>query len=181
ARVCGIARAYPTRTGKTQLRDYRHALDARTLRLAIPIGPTVPPTEEEPVLEEFMGVPVHPLLVHAAVVFVPLLALLTAGYAFLPFIRPHTRWILGLLALAGPLAALLAKLSGDRFFNRMMERELVTPSFIPRLEEHQNLGTMTLWVTIALAVLTLAQVYLVVPGSGVLGVRSGEGSRRILS
>lgn len=128
-----------------------------------------------------MGVPVHPLLVHAAVVFVPLLALLAAGYAFLPFIRPHTRWILGLLALAGPLAALLAKLSGDRFFNRMIERELVTASFVPRLEEHQNLGTMTLWVTIALAVLTLAQVYLVAPGSGVLGVRGGEGSRRILS
>ena len=128
-----------------------------------------------------MGVPVHPLLVHAAVVFVPLLAALAVAYAFLPFIRPHTRWVLGLLALAGPAAALLAKLSGDEFFDRMIERELVTPSFVPRLEEHQNLGTMTLWFTLALAVLTLAVVYLVGPGAGVLGLRGGEGSRRIVS
>ena len=35
--------------------------------------------------EEFAGIPAHPLLVHAAVVFVPLLALAAVAYAFLPF------------------------------------------------------------------------------------------------
>ncbi|MET8370749.1 hypothetical protein ABZU42_13610, partial [Micromonospora profundi] len=69
--------------------------------------------------EEFMGLPAHPLVLHAAVVFVPLLALLTVGYAFVPPIRPHTRWVLGLLAVGAPLSALLAKLSGDAFFDRM--------------------------------------------------------------
>lgn len=128
-----------------------------------------------------MGIPVHPLLVHAAVVFVPLLATLAVAYALLPFIRPHTRWVLGLLALAGPAAALLAKLSGDRFFNRLVDRDLVTTGFVPRLEEHQNLGTMTLWVTIALGVLTLALVYLVDRGAGVLALRGGTGSRQIVS
>ena len=48
--------------------------------------------------EEFQGIPAHPLLLHAAVVFVPLLALATIAYAFVPFVRPHTRVVLGLLA-----------------------------------------------------------------------------------
>ncbi|MDG4786318.1 hypothetical protein O7626_10325 [Micromonospora sp. WMMD1102] len=114
-------------------------------------------------LEEFMGIPAHPFLVHAAVVFVPLLALAAVGYAFLPFVRPHLRWVLGLLAVATPVAALMAKLSGDRFLARLESRNRVSPEYVPRLAEHQDLGTNTLYATIALGVLTLALVLLVKP------------------
>ncbi|MEO3926559.1 hypothetical protein ABGB07_22220 [Micromonosporaceae bacterium B7E4] len=114
-------------------------------------------------LEEFMGIPAHPFLVHAAVVFVPLLALTAVGYAFVPFVRPHLRWVLGLLAVATPLAALMAKLSGDRFLARLESRNRVSPEYVPRLAEHQDLGTNTLYATIALGVLTLALVFLVKP------------------
>ncbi|GAA3732479.1 hypothetical protein GCM10022225_13190 [Plantactinospora mayteni] len=114
-------------------------------------------------LEEFMGIPAHPFLVHAAVVFVPLLALTAVGYAFLPFVRPHLRWVLGLLAVATPLAALGAKLSGDQFLARLESRNRVSPEYVPRLAEHQDLGTNTLYATIALGVLTLALVFLVKP------------------
>jgi hypothetical protein len=115
------------------------------------------------VLEEFMDVPTHPLIIHFPVVLVPLLALLAIAYALVPLVRPHTRWILGLLAIAAPIATLLAKLSGDAFFDRMIERDEITPEFFPRIEEHQDLGTNALYASIVLGVLTLALVYFVRP------------------
>jgi hypothetical protein len=133
------------------------------------------------VLEEFMGIPAHPLLVHAAVVLVPLLAILTAAYAVVPFVRPHVRWVLGLLALATPIAALLAKLSGDAFFRRLQDLDRVTPEFVPRLEQHQQFGTNTLYATIALGVLTLALVFLVGPRLAASSGAGGAGSSRVLS
>jgi len=124
-----------------------------------------------------MGIPAHPLLIHAAVVFVPLLALLTIAYGLLPVVRAHTRWVLGLLALAAPVSALLAKLSGDAFFARLQSRNRVTPEFVPTIEAHQRLGTLTLYATIVLGLATLALVYVVAP----TGAATGAGSRRVLS
>ncbi|MBM0275670.1 DUF2231 domain-containing protein [Micromonospora tarensis] len=115
--------------------------------------------------EEFMGIPAHPLVLHAAVVFVPLLALLTVGYALVPPIRSHTRWVLGLLALGAPAAALLARLTGDAFFERMRAANRVTPEFVPILERHQDFGDNTLWAALGLAVVALALVWLVAPRS----------------
>jgi hypothetical protein len=115
------------------------------------------------VFEEFMGYPAHPLLVHFPVVLVPLLALLAVAYSFVPVVRPHIRWVLALLAIGTPIAALLAKLSGDAFFKRLKSLDRVSPEFVPRLEEHQQLGTYTLYATIVLALLTLALVYFVGP------------------
>ncbi|MFG2050883.1 DUF2231 domain-containing protein [Micromonospora sp. NPDC048935] len=113
--------------------------------------------------EEFMGLPAHPLVLHAAVVFVPLLALLTVGYALVSPVRPHTRWVLGLLAVGAPVAALLAKLSGDAFFERMRAANRVTPEFAPKIEAHQEFGDITFWATLGLAVVALALVRLVPP------------------
>lgn len=113
--------------------------------------------------EEFMGLPAHPLVLHLAVVFVPLLALLTVGYALVPPIRPHTRWVLALLALGAPAAALLARLSGDAFLERMRAANRVTPEFLPTLERHQDFGNNTLWAAIGLAIVALALVRLVPP------------------
>ncbi|WP_433124666.1 DUF2231 domain-containing protein [Micromonospora sp. CA-240977] len=119
--------------------------------------------------EEFMGLPAHPLVLHAAVVFVPLLALLTVGYAFVAPIRPHTRWVLGLLAVGAPVAALLAKLSGDAFFERMRAANRVTPEFVPKIEAHQDFGDITLWATLGLAIVALALVRFVPPRAAEAG------------
>ncbi|MEU8424987.1 DUF2231 domain-containing protein [Micromonospora sp. NPDC048835] len=113
--------------------------------------------------EEFMGIPAHPLLLHAAVVFVPLLALLAVGYALVAPIRPHTRWVLGLLAVGAPVAALLTKLSGDAFLERMQSANRVTPEFLPKLAAHQEFGDITLYATIGLGVVALALVWFVPP------------------
>jgi uncharacterized membrane protein len=130
------------------------------------------------VLEEFMGVPVHPLLVHFPVVFVPMLALLTAGYVLAPFVRPHIRWVLGLLALGAPVSAVLARLSGKELFDRMDRRGDITEGFYPTIENHQALGTWTMWATIASGVLTLALVYFVGPRIVVWRLTDGTGWRR---
>ncbi|MDG4757498.1 DUF2231 domain-containing protein [Micromonospora sp. WMMD710] len=120
--------------------------------------------------EEFLGIPAHPLVLHAAVVFVPLLALLTIGYALVAPVRPHTRWVLALLAVGAPLSALMAKLTGDAFFERMRSANRVTPEFVPKLEAHQDFGDLTLYATIGLAVVAVALVRFVPP-------RTAEGVR----
>lgn len=126
--------------------------------------------------EEVLDTPIHPLLVHVPVVFVPLLAFLVAAYALVPFVRPHVRWVTGLLAVATPLGALLAKLTGDDFFDRMDAEGRITESFYPKLETHQDFGNYTLYSTIALALLTLALVYFV-PPRGADAVGPGGASR----
>lgn len=110
-----------------------------------------------------MGIPAHPLVTHATVVFVPLLALVTIGYALLPFVRPHTRWVLGVLALVAPLSAWVAKLSGDAALQRGLERGWITEGFVPTIEAHQELGNYTLYSTIPLAVLALVLVFIAPP------------------
>ncbi|MEE6263241.1 DUF2231 domain-containing protein [Plantactinospora sonchi] len=130
-------------------------------------------------LEEFMGIPTHPLLVHAAVVFVPLLAISAVAYAFVPLVRPHLRWVLGLLAVATPVAALLAKLSGDAFFARLESGDRISPEFYPKLESHQQLGNLTLTVALLLGLLTLALVYLVAPNPAT-DQAGTTGARRLL-
>jgi hypothetical protein len=133
------------------------------------------------VFEEFMGIPAHPLLIHAAVVFVPLLALAAVGYALVPFLRPHIRLVLAGLAVAGPVSALLAKLSGDAFFERLRERGRVTEDFVPVIERHQDFGTMTMWAAIALGVVTLALAYFVGPTGAVARTAGGPGGTRVVS
>lgn len=132
-------------------------------------------------LEEIVGIPAHPLLIHIPVVFVPLLAILAAAYAFISFVRPHVRWVLGLLAVAAPISALLAKLSGDAFFERLIATDRVTPEFHPTIEAHQDLGNLTLYNTIALSVLTLALVYFIPPRGAAERTIGGAGATRILS
>lgn len=134
--------------------------------------------------EEFMGIPAHPLLIHFAVVFVPLLAVVAVGYALLPFLRPHLRLVLAVLAVIAPLAALFAKLSGEAFFERLRERGRVTEGFLPVIEHHESLGNNTMWAAFALGVVTLALVYFVAPPGARLrfaGAAGGTGGTRVLT
>jgi hypothetical protein len=133
------------------------------------------------VFEEFMGIPAHPLLIHAAVVFVPLLALAAVGYVLLPFLRPHIRLVMAGLAVVAPVSALLAKLSGEAFFDRLRERGRVTEGFIPVIERHQDFGTMTMWAAIALGVVTLALAYVVGPTGAAARTAGGPGGTRVVS
>jgi hypothetical protein len=67
------------------------------------------------VFDKINGLPTHPLAVHAAVVLVPLLILVTIGYAVLPMLRARLDWAVAALAVVTPLSVYVAKESGEHF------------------------------------------------------------------
>jgi uncharacterized membrane protein len=111
------------------------------------------------VFEEFKGLPLHPLVVHAAVVLIPLLVLGAVAYAVVPRFRSRIGWAVVALAVAAPLAALFAKLSGDAFRQRLIDKNNIGGQVLDRVNDHRSLGNITLWFTIALAVITLLFVF----------------------
>jgi hypothetical protein len=125
--------------------------------------------------EEISGLPMHPLLVHAAVVFVPLLAVVAVLYAAVPKVRAHTRWVLGALAVVTPGAALFAKLSGDAFYKRLNSRGAISAEYLGRLQDHADFGTYTLFATLVLALAAIGLVLFVPPPGGIAvgGVATG--------
>lgn len=60
------------------------------------------------------GVPAHPLIVHAAVVLIPLAALFSAAYALWPARRWQTRTPAAVLAIAAAASVQLAAMTGDQ-------------------------------------------------------------------
>lgn len=113
--------------------------------------------------EEIAGLPLHPLAVHAAVVFVPLLGLTAAVYALVPRLRAKLAWVAATLAVVAPASAGLAVLAGNAF---QQAREL--PLEDTSLGDHRTFGLSTLVATVVLGVATLALVW---------ARRGGRGSR----
>ena len=108
--------------------------------------------------EEVFGIPAHPLVVHAAVVFIPLQILAALGYAFIPPVRRFIAWLVVALAVAGPLAALFARLSGTAFEARLIRNGKAGPPLLQKIAEHYSYATNTLYFSIGLGVLMLALV-----------------------
>jgi uncharacterized membrane protein len=140
------------------------------------------------VFEEFKDLPLHPLVVHAAVVLIPLLVVGAVVYAVAPGLRPRIGWAVTGLAVVAPLAALFAKLSGDAFRQRLIDKNSLGGQVLQRVNDHRSLGNITLWFTIALAVTTLLLLFItsrrapaiprwgiVVVGVVVVGLAVGSG------
>lgn len=99
-------------------------------------------------IEELFGLPAHPLVVHAAVVLLPLAAIATLVCAALPRARRHYAPVALALALASTLAVGLAQGSGEELEEQVDETELV--------EEHTEKGEQVLPWAIAVAVVAAA-------------------------
>ena len=99
-------------------------------------------------------------MIHAVVVLVPLLVLAGIVYALVPRLRGRTGWVAVLLALAGVGSTLLAKLSGDAFRRRIVRKHMANQEILVKIDSHRSLGTTTLYLTIALAVVVLLLVVL---------------------
>jgi len=97
---------------------------------------------------EINGLPVHPLVVHAAVVFLPLAAVLALVYAAVPRWRWATRWpLVGLTAVA--LGSIMtAYFSGRNFLSQRPELEQLSA-----VQLHRERAGVLFWVTIVFAVL----------------------------
>lgn len=109
--------------------------------------------------DQFNGLPVHVLLVHAAVVFVPLLAVASVVYAVVPRWRSRIGWAAALLAIGAPVAALFAKISGEQFQTRLAGQGLPA-EILAKIGEHQGFGNRTLLASAALGVVTGIMIYL---------------------
>ena len=83
-------------------------------------------------LDSLFGLPAHPLLVHAAVVLVPLSAIGVCVIAFWPAARRRIGWIVVGLAFVGMVSAFLAKESGEGLEETVKETQAV--------EEHAEMG-----------------------------------------
>ncbi|MEV6602226.1 DUF2231 domain-containing protein [Actinoplanes sp. NPDC051346] len=114
--------------------------------------------------DQINGLPVHALVIHAAVVFVPLLALAAVVYALVPRWRAKVGWAAILLAIAAPATAWVAKQSGAELHDRLVANGMTGPP-LAKIEEHAGFGTMTFYYSLALAVVTLAMVILTLRSS----------------
>jgi hypothetical protein len=112
------------------------------------------------VFETFFGLPLHPLVIHAAVVFIPLLIVAALVYVLAPQTRAKLNWAVVVLGVIAPLSALFAKLSGDAFRIRIVRRHLANAEILNNIDEHRHYGTITLYVAIALGLVALAAVLL---------------------
>ena len=110
------------------------------------------------IFETVTGLPLHPLVIHAVVVLVPLLALAGFAYVLVPGLRQRIAWVTVLLAIGTPLVTLLAKVSGDAFRRRIVRKHLASPSILVKIDAHRSFGTVTLYLTIALALVILVLV-----------------------
>jgi hypothetical protein len=91
----------------------------------------------------FAGLPLHPLLVHSAVVLVPLVAIGALVMSYLPsFSRRHGKIIL-ILAVIAQVSVFLAKMSGEAF------AEILDKN----VEKHAELGEITPLLTLPMVVL----------------------------
>jgi uncharacterized membrane protein len=103
------------------------------------------------VFDQIGGLPVHVLVLHAAVVFIPLLALGAIVYAIVPRWRDRIGWSVVILGVVAPICSFVTRESGEKLYDRQ------TASFKqnPLLLDHMHFGTMTMWFTIALGVVAL--------------------------
>jgi uncharacterized membrane protein len=106
------------------------------------------------VFETFLGIPLHPLLIHTAVVFVPLLVAAALVYALVPRLRQRVGWLLVGLAVIAPLCVLASKLSGDAFRARLARRH-ASAALLSQIDAHRHFGTILVWLVAALGVVAL--------------------------
>ena len=109
--------------------------------------------------DQINGMPVHALVIHAAVVFVPLLALAAIVYAVVPRWRPKIGWAAVLLALGAPVAAFVAMASGEELRDRMVANGMTGPP-LEAIDDHMGYGTLTFYFTLGLGLVTLLMVFL---------------------
>jgi len=114
------------------------------------------------------GLPLHPLVVHAAVVLTPLAGLLAVVFAVAPRWRYLTRWPTVVLTAAAFVSVWVSRLSGDSLLNEKPQlRQLVAT--------HEERGRqLSLLMILFLVVVVVAAWAL----SGASGLISGRGARQ---
>ena len=109
--------------------------------------------------DQINGLPVHALVLHFAVVFVPLLALGAIAYAVIPGWRPRIGWAVVALAVIAPITCFVARQSGQQLYNRVVAQGMRGKA-LATLNKHMSFGSQTFWWVLGLGVVTLVMVLL---------------------
>lgn len=109
----------------------------------------------------FFGLPLHPLVVHATVVFVPLAAIALIAVAISPRLRERLGIVPAALAVVAFVLTPISTFTGEN-----LEEAIGDPLF-----DHADYGEMLWWLTLPMALLAVA--------AHVLG-RRGSGLARLL-
>jgi hypothetical protein len=120
--------------------------------------------------DQFTGLPLHVLVIHAVVVFVPLSVLVAIVFALVPRWRWVLRWPLVAGAVVSFGCTLVARLSGQAFFDRLGEP--------PHVEEHASRGLLLTWLVLAFAVVAVIAAFALTGPSPIRGAIEREGPAR---
>ena len=103
---------------------------------------------------EFNGLPLHPLVVHAAVVLGPLAALAAMAYVALPRYRDWLRWVALVSVLLATAAIWAAYLTGNNFFSHG-NFDQFSKEIQDRIHTHQSYARTLRWITTGFAAVTV--------------------------
>ncbi|CAN5409791.1 hypothetical protein BH11ACT8_BH11ACT8_08140 [soil metagenome] len=116
---------------------------------------------------EINGLPLHPLVVHAAVVLGPVAALAALAHAVRPVWRARLRLPMVGLAVLSVAATVAAYLTGRHFKEA---NQFFAQGEIGRLvHEHEKLAGLLLWVTVGFGVVAVATAALHRQSAGTRG------------
>ncbi|MBA2532224.1 MAG: hypothetical protein H0V23_08980 [Nocardioidaceae bacterium] len=103
--------------------------------------------------DEFRDLPLHPLVVHATVVVLPLIALMGVLFV-MPRLRAPLRWPL----LAGALVSLALLVVTRQSGEALKESLNLGGASADAVERHQELADQLVWILVAFAVLVVIAV-----------------------
>jgi uncharacterized membrane protein len=115
---------------------------------------------------EIAGLPLHPLVVHAAVVLIPLAAVVAIGFAVLPGWRWLTRWPSAALSVVVVAIGFIATQSGEAL------RE-TRPGLERAVQDHAERGELLSWTLVGFAAVVLVAAWAL---SGSSALASGKGA-----
>jgi len=114
----------------------------------------------------YNGVPLHPLVVHAVVVFVPLAVLAAIVFAVVPRWRWLFRWPLVVLALIGAASTFVAAQSGEALLETFRQAAAA--------QRHASLALTFRWYSLGFSLVSLVSAFVL---GGPSGLASGRGAR----
>lgn len=120
---------------------------------------------------EFNGLPLHPLLVHAAVMLAPMAALTGWAYAARPSWRWALRWPLLALAGSAALAITATYLSGRDLLDARFGGQPVLPDYLTTHQDRAGLLLIATWAFLGCAALGAWAL------GGTTALASGRGTR----
>ena len=112
---------------------------------------------------EITGLPVHPLVVHAVVVLLPLAVLLALAFAFVPTWRWLTRWLTLACTVGAVAAVFVARQSGHSFLE---SKPFLLQAGSPARQhvlDHQHYANLLWWVSLVFLLVVVA-AFVLLPG-----------------